>query len=162
MATASARIEVVNLSGGRKVTVPLRAAVACAAPSGEVTVILAHNEHLRALNARHRGIDAPTDVLSFPALPNPLGHLGDVVVSWDFAVAQARVRGVKPIEEAAMLAVHGTLHLLGMDDQTEEDREEMVRVQNSVMAKVGLPTDTGWCSLPHEESREGGPEAGGE
>ena len=114
-----------------------------------IDVVIAYDSLLRDLNQRFRAIDSSTDVLSFPAPSNPIGLLGDVAVSWDFAERQASQRKVRIVEEAAMLAVHGALHLLGMDDSTESGRLAMVQRQNMVMQAVGFPTDQDWCSLPH-------------
>ena len=146
------KVEVVSLLDRRVVHWPLRKAVEIAlegqGPVG-VTVLLCKNDIIQGYNKRWREVDAPTDVLSFKAAPNQLQYLGDVAVSWDFALDQAKVRDVKPIEEAAMLAVHGTLHLLGMDDHTDAGRQDMVDKANEIMEKAGLPTDGNWHSLPH-------------
>ena len=136
------------------VTKPLREALLTLladhkAPTGEVTVVLADDQRLHELNKTYRQVDESTDVLTFPAPKFATGSIGDIVISLDFAAKQAKIRGVRVIDEAAMLAVHGGLHLLGFDDQTEKDRQDMVDRQNQIMAKVGLPTDENWSSLPH-------------
>lgn len=138
-------------------TKPLREALALLlqeynAKPGEVTVVLADNHRLQELNRQHRQIDEATDVLTFPAPDFIPGTLGDIVISLDFAEKQAKIRGVRVIDEATMLAVHGGLHLLGFDDQTEPDRQDMVQRQNAILAQAGLPTDPDWSSLPHEDS----------
>ncbi|MES1227509.1 MAG: rRNA maturation RNase YbeY, partial [Armatimonadota bacterium] len=125
MPQSRVRVEIVNRLGKRVVTVPLRRAVEETLSKHspcEVCIVLTHDPELKQLNSQHRSVDEATDVLSFPASPNPANHLGDVVISWEFAEAQAKKRKIKPMEEAAMLAVHGTLHLLGMDDLTEPER----------------------------------------
>lgn len=122
------------------------------APKGEVVVLITDNERIRQTNLDFRQIDEATDVLSFPAPSTALGHIGDIVLSLDFAEKQAKIRGVRVIDEAAMLAVHGGLHLLGFDDQTDYDRDDMVRRMNEVMQKAGLPVDNDWYSLPHSTS----------
>lgn len=91
----------------------------------EVTVVLVDDAAIAAMNERDRGVEGPTDVLSYP-LHEPddegyptLPHLGDVVVSLDTARRQARERGVEPWHEVAELCAHGLLHLLGHDHQDE-------------------------------------------
>lgn len=150
------RITVLNEWPRRLVTKPLREALLLLlteykALPGEVTVVLADDPRLQTLNRDFRQIDSPTDVLTFPAPPHAPGTLGDIVISLDFAEKQAKIRGVRLIDEAAMLAVHGGLHLLGFDDHTEPERADMVRRMNEVMVKAGLPTDEDWASLPHGE-----------
>lgn len=151
------RVELVNQTGGRKVLGSVKDAVQQALTlespekAAEVCVVVAHDPDLHKANWQFRGIDEATDVLSFPAPANPAGHIGDVMLSWDFAVAQAARRGVRPVDEAAMLAVHGVLHLLGYDDMTEADRSVMLSRMNSVMAAAGLPQEPEWASLPHGE-----------
>lgn len=120
---------------------------------GHVTVALVEGAEMRELNRMHRQVDAETDVLSFPApeIPGMENELGDVAVSVDFARRQARMRGVRMVDEAALLALHGTLHLLGFDDETDAGRDEMVALMNRAADAAGVPTDAGWCSLPHGE-----------
>lgn len=146
------RVEVLNKLSRRLVLAPIRIAVEEALrdhPGSEACVVVGNNEGIRELNRQYRGIDEATDVLSFPAQPNPRHHLGDIVLSWEYAEMKAKIRKVRPVEEAAMLAVHGALHLLGMDDQTEPERLEMVHRANQIIDAVGLPTDEHWASLPH-------------
>jgi len=88
---------------------------------------------MRNLNRSYRGIDAPTDVLAFPmgegefASMNPQ-ILGDVVISIDRAQAQADRAGHALMAELRLLAVHGTLHLLGYEDETSSGRARMRRL----------------------------------
>ncbi len=101
-------------------------------PRAEVSVALTDDETIRALNRDYRHQDRPTDVLSFsqrdrvpgtPSLPPPSGQaelLGDVVISVETASRQAAERGADPGDELALLVVHGILHLLGYDDETDE------------------------------------------
>lgn len=148
------RVSVVNRLPKRKATKPIIVAVCTAlelfeAPGGEVTVALASPAELAELNEQFRNVRGTTDVLTFPAPAHIPGQLGDVILNWEMAEQQARRRGVRPVDEAAMLAVHGTLHLLGFDDHTESDRAKMVEAMNQVMNVAGLPQDMGWFSLPH-------------
>ena len=120
------------------------------APSGDVSVLLTDDAEMRRLNLRFRGIDAPTDVLTFRAPPTATGQLGDIALSVDFAAAQAARRGVSVEDEAAMLAIHGALHLVGYDDETEGERATMVSLMNKTAVLCGIPADSDWSSLPHE------------
>ena len=120
-------------------------------PAGEVSVLFAPDDELRRLNLTFRGIDSATDVLSFPAPDGVDGEIGDIAVSVDFARRHAERRGVPIDEEAAMLAVHGALHLMGYNDGTDEERDDMVRRMNEVAEACGMTTDADWASLPHGE-----------
>ena len=111
----------------------------------ELAIQLADDVVLRALNAQHRGIDAPTDVLSFDAasnleggeaFPSPAGgasYLGDVVVSVEYAARQAAEVSVTLDEELQHLVVHGVLHLLGFDHETDEDAANMERREEALL-----------------------------
>lgn len=120
-----------------------------------VTVVVTGNELVQQLNAQYRGIDAPTDVLSFenvidsefPELDEEsAGHLGDIIIAYPVAETQALAGGHKPQEEITLLAVHGFLHLLGFDHDTPERKQAMWAIQKRVMANLGLahvqPTET--------------------
>lgn len=148
------KITIVNHLAKRKVHKPISTAVKTAldlfeAPAGEIVVTLSESQELRELNRTYREIDSTTDVLTFPASDRFTPVLGDVILNWDMAETQAANRGIKPVEEAAMLAVHGTLHLLGFDDHDDNDRDAMLAAMNRVMGVCGLPQDQNWYSLPH-------------
>jgi len=106
-------------------------------------------------STQFRGLDEPTDVLSFPAGPGaPV--LGDIAISVDTAQRQADARGASLLargasllDEVQFLALHGGLHLLGYDDVTDEGRDDMVRRMNAVAEQIGLIPDADWSSLPH-------------
>jgi probable rRNA maturation factor len=87
------------------------------------SVMLTDDEGIRAYNRRFRGVDEPTDVLSFPAEagdPSSSGHyLGDLVVSAERAAAQAAELGHDLAAEVEVLVLHGILHLLGHDHETD-------------------------------------------
>jgi probable rRNA maturation factor len=104
---------------------------------------------LRSLNHEYRGIDAPTDVLSFaeeaagfvlpPGMPRPLGEL---VISYERVRAQAADYGHTPDRELAFLTVHGTLHLLGYDHERGAADDAAMRArQRLIMAQLGLGRD---------------------
>ncbi len=98
----------------------------------EVSVVLADDPTVRALNRAYRGQDRTTDVLAFPQDgPGPV--LGDVVISVPQAARQARRAGHPLAREVALLATHGTLHLLGYEDDTEAGRRAMWEVQHRLL-----------------------------
>jgi len=87
--------------------------------SGEVALVLTRDPAVRELNARYRGHDKPTDVLSFPG-PGGAAGLGDIVVSVDTAERNARRLGRTLQRELGVLALHGFLHVLGYDHETDD------------------------------------------
>lgn len=105
---------------------------AAAAQAGEVTVVLADDHTMRELNRRYRGYDRTTDVLAFPQ-NGPAHLLGDVVISLPQAARQARRAGHPLEHEVALLAIHGTLHLLGYEDETPAGRRRMHRTQTELL-----------------------------
>lgn len=117
----------------------------------EVGLVLADDQTIRDLNRKFRGVDRPTDVLSFAMLEKGEGEpdiydqddqenliLGDIVISIERARSQAKEFGHSLAREIIYLAVHGTLHLLGYDHQAEEEGSEMRRLEEQVMAGIGL------------------------
>lgn len=113
-------------------------------PPAVVAVLLTNDQRMGELNLKHRGIDAATDVLSFPAgdplpgMEEAAPHVGDIVISLPYASRQAMTRDHAPHEEMQLLAVHGTLHLLGYDHADEVEKQRMWQAQNRIMAKLSL------------------------
>ena len=113
--------------------------LAGAAPArarGEVTIALITNAAMRTLNSRYREADYATDVLSFPS--DERGVLGDIAIARGVATQQARRLGHSEQVELRTLALHGLLHLLGYDHET--DTGEMARAEERLRRKAGLPT----------------------
>ena len=112
----------------------------------EVSVTFTDNEGIRELNAAHRNIDRPTDVLSFPLFEKEdLDYatdgdaLGDIVISLQRAREQANEYGHSFEREVAFLTVHSMLHLLGYDHEiSEEDEKEMFFKQEEILKTIGL------------------------
>lgn len=113
----------------------------------EVSVTLTDDAHIHVLNRDYRGVDRPTDVLSFalteseePAIIDaPCSVvLGDLVISLERAATQAEEYGHSFLRELSFLTVHGMLHLLGYDHIEEEDRLEMEEEQRHVMDVLGI------------------------
>ncbi|MEW5959865.1 MAG: rRNA maturation RNase YbeY [Chloroflexota bacterium] len=109
-----------------------------------MTVVVTDDPTVQELNRQYRGINAPTDVLSFGNTPDPdfpdidQGHLGDVVIAYPTAQRQALAAGHAPMDEILLLAVHGALHLLGFDHDTLPHQQKMWAVQQEIMAGLGL------------------------
>ena len=110
-----------------------------------LSIVIGSDDDVRALNALHRGVDATTDVLSFPADPLPPGvgdeeapYLGDLVIAFPYAAAQAQREGHALMESLALLVVHGTLHLLGYDHDTPERRAARWQAQAAALQVLGI------------------------
>jgi len=101
--------------------------------------LITTDAELRRLNRDFRGKDATTDVLSFPAGPRAAGsgRLGDVAISAGRARAQAREFGHSLEQEIQILMLHGVLHLVGMDHETDGGR--MARAEKRWRSSLGLP-----------------------
>lgn len=105
----------------------------------EISVVLTDDKEIHRLNRQWRGYDKPTDVLSWPQEEPPrVGEpdlLGDVVISLDTALRQATARAWSLADEVALLMVHGTLHLLGYEDETEAGAEAMRAQERRLLGK---------------------------
>lgn len=117
-----------------------RAALA-AAPGGdgavEISIVLADDAAVHALNRRWRGRDAPTNVLSFASDERPL--LGDVVLAYETVAREAADQDKSLSDHLAHLVVHGVLHLLGFDHETGEDEaEEMEALERHILAGLNI------------------------
>ena len=106
--------------------------------SGAVSVLITGNSSMRGLNARFRGKNRPTDVLSFPAAASANGFVGDIAVSLDVAVANAHLLGHSVADEIRILILHGILHLAGYDH--ENDHGEMAKEEIVLRKRLALPT----------------------
>ncbi len=142
-----------NLIDHKPVSERLQAGLTCAArlvlkeyglEEGEINIVLADNRELQRLNRQYRGKDAPTDVLSFPMLEEggPAAAsdetimLGDVYISLDKAGEQAEEAGHSLHRETLILAIHGLLHLIGYDHQSEDDYEAMRKRELEILSLV--------------------------
>jgi probable rRNA maturation factor len=108
-----------------------------------LTIVVSGNEELRRLNRRFLGLNAPTDVLSFPAEEanpdNQERYLGDVVISFPMAQAQAEAAGHSCEDELELLVVHGVLHLLGHDHAEPQEKKRMWAAQAEILARLNNP-----------------------
>ena len=113
----------------------------------EVSVLLTDDPHMTELNLEYRGIDAPTDVLAFAMrededsnLMNP-NILGDIAISLETAERQAKNETHSLEEEVAFLTIHGVLHLLGYDHQTEKEVAVMFEKQETILRCLQIDTE---------------------
>jgi len=118
--------------------VAITAARFCDVPDDcEVSISFIDANEMRELNQDYRGINEPTDVLSFPVpdylTMGPLVLLGDILICMDVAKAQAEEYGHSLERELAFLTVHGILHLLGFDHETQESESEMFALQDKIL-----------------------------
>ena len=111
---------------------------------GDVNILIVDLERMRELNRSFRGIDAPTDVLTFPAdtgdtmFAQEPAFLGDIAICLPRAQEQAQDYGHSLERELAFLAVHGTLHILQYDHLTPDEEARMIAKQKEVMGKLGI------------------------
>lgn len=131
----------IQREGGAAPSRRLQAAARCAARriglKGRATIRLAGAGEARRLNRLYRGLDRATDVLSFPCgerLPGG-AYAGDVLICLPYAERQARQNGHSLERELLLLAIHGLLHLKGLDHET--DRGEMLALQERLFAELG-------------------------
>jgi probable rRNA maturation factor len=112
------------------------AAALCDVP-GEVAILLTGDEAVRALNARFRGQDRPTNVLSFPAAAG--GGLGDIALAYGVCADEARAQAKPLSDHLQHLVVHGALHLLGLDHADEAQADAMEARERLILAGLGVP-----------------------
>jgi probable rRNA maturation factor len=131
------------------------------ARGGAVTIALITDRAMRRLNAAFRAADRPTDVLSFPTGPGPEGRpgrtrqpraWGDVAIARGVAARQARAQGHSLAVEVRILALHGLLHLLGYDHET--DSGTMRRLEERLRRRARLPTGLVARSAPGARSSD--------
>jgi len=126
-----------------------RAAAAAFAETGvrghsELSVVFSDDAHIRTLNAGWRGKDKPTNVLSFPAFPHVKGGslppmLGDIVLAAETVAREAALEE-KPLENhISHLVIHGLLHLVGYDHETDAEAEEMEAIERAALARLAIP-----------------------
>jgi len=104
--------------------------------AGPITVLLADDRTLKSLNTQHRGREKPTNVLSFPGLQP---GSGDIALSLQMVMREARREGRHPAAHAAHLVAHGTLHLLGHDHLEAGDARRMEQAEARAMHRLRLP-----------------------
>jgi probable rRNA maturation factor len=108
----------------------------------EACVALSSDAHVQDLNAGYRGKDKPTNVLSFPAPPSPIEQaarfLGDIVLARETVRREAVERGIPAFDHVAHLTIHGLLHLLGYDHETDSEAVVMESLETEILAGLGI------------------------
>ena len=111
-----------------------------------VALLLTDDAAVRRLNAQWRGIDKPTNVLSFPPAPGGAGDvksLGDIAVAYETTASEARAEDKPFADHLAHLCVHGFLHLMGYDHESEAHAETMESLERVILARLGVPDPYG-------------------
>ncbi|MDW8052251.1 MAG: rRNA maturation RNase YbeY [Armatimonadota bacterium] len=117
--------------------------------AGELCFYFTTDLEMRALNGVYRGIECTTDVLSFAyeaTMSTEEAPIGDVVISVETAQRQAGLNQHDLLTELLMLALHGTLHLMGYDDSSEVERAQMNARAASTLRELGYAAREEWCS----------------
>jgi probable rRNA maturation factor len=105
---------------------------------GEIAIVLTDDSEIRTLNRKWRRKDKPTNVLSFPAPAGSEPHLGDIVIAYQ-TVAREALAQKKPLaDHLAHLALHGYLHLLGYDHDSDRKAKAMERLETLILARLGI------------------------
>jgi probable rRNA maturation factor len=119
-------------------------------PNVEISLVITGQERIQELNREYRGLDKPTDVLSFSMTeqiegeepeafigpPDGLLHLGEVIISYPQAEIQAKEQGHSIRKEMAILIVHGVLHILGYDHEKPEKEPAMKAKEKEILAEI--------------------------
>jgi probable rRNA maturation factor len=128
-----------QLQAGQTVRDAIAAAAALSTAGGEVSILLTDDSSIRALNREWRGIDKPTNVLSFPAAISGGAFLGDIVIAYETVAQECAEEDGEFLHHLAHLSVHGFLHLIGYDHQTDSQAEEMEGLESRIMTRLNLP-----------------------
>lgn len=131
-------------------------------PAGaEVSVMLTDDASVRILNRDYRGLDKPTNVLSFPAAPGTPGeqgpYCGDIAVAFETLEREAGSEGKPIADHLTHLVIHGLLHLLGYDHETEEEAVVMEATEVAALARLGIAdpyagADVIVAAMPRDEA----------
>jgi probable rRNA maturation factor len=105
-------------------------------PKANLTLLLADDTRLKELNRTFRGKNKPTNVLSFPS--GERGYLGDVALAYGVTAREAKSGKKTLADHASHLVVHGVLHLLGYDHETDRDAKAMEPLEAKILAKLGI------------------------
>lgn len=110
----------------------------------DIVVLLCNDAEMRSLNAEYRNKDKATNVLSFPApksmrIKGVLEHLGDMALGLETCVREAAEQGKTLKNHVTHLSIHGALHLLGYDHQTDDEAERMETLERDILKGLGMP-----------------------
>lgn len=114
--------------------------------NGNVTILLADDATVRRLNKQYRHKDKPTNVLSFPD-GTKIGHtpqLGDIILAYETIAREAGEQGKTLKAHLTHLTIHGVLHLLGYDHESEIDAEAMEAIEITILARMGIANPYEW------------------
>jgi probable rRNA maturation factor len=105
-----------------------------------VSLFLCDDARIRELNARWRGLDRPTNVLSFPSAGGGVEapELGDIALAYETMVREAETSGITLADHYRHLVAHGFLHLMGYDHQTNEEAGRMEALETRILARLGV------------------------
>ncbi len=116
----------------------IEAAAALVPAQGEVSVLLADDAAVRDLNRTWRKVDKPTNVLSFPAAKPGGALLGDIAIAFETVRREAAVERKAFLHHLAHLAVHGFLHLMGYDHETDSQADAMEGLERAALARLAI------------------------
>ncbi|PKP81243.1 MAG: rRNA maturation RNase YbeY [Alphaproteobacteria bacterium HGW-Alphaproteobacteria-18] len=105
---------------------------------GNIALLLADDAALHQLNLDFRSKDKPTDVLSFPSLPMDRPFLGDIAIAWGVSASDAKIQGKGLDAHLVHLLIHGYLHLLGYDHETDDEAAEMEALEIKALASLDI------------------------
>lgn len=120
------------------------ASAGMATKNAELAIVLTDDSSIRALNHMWRGLDEPTNVLSFPAevlseMPGAPVLLGDIVIAYETVKREADEQGTPFLHHLAHLTVHGFLHLYGYEHEADDEAEAMERLERKILARMQIP-----------------------
>ena len=123
-------------------------------PAGgdNISVLLTDDASVQDLNARFRDKSAPTNVLSFPAGPNPENLLGDIALAYGVCAREAAEQGKSLADHLQHLTVHGVLHLLGYDHMSDDEAGVMEDLERAVLGRLGVSDPYGAGEGEHDRS----------
>jgi len=107
-------------------------------PGSDIAILLTSDEAVRAMNDQYRGIDKPTNVLSFPASGLPGEQLGDIALAFGVCAREAAEQGKALATHLQHLVAHGALHLVGYDHEDDADAEAMEARERQILAGLGI------------------------
>ena len=107
--------------------------------TGDIAILLADDGAVRALNARFRAQDKPTNVLSFPAGPGAGGQAGDIALAYGVCAAEAAQQGKPLVDHLRHLVVHGVLHLRGHDHEDDAEALAMEDLERRILKGLSVP-----------------------
>ncbi len=138
-------VEIANRTKFRPSRPLIERAVACVLSfskvKGEVSVVIVNDAAIKILNKQYRGKNKPTDILSFAEGDSELampGVIGELVVNYEQIARQAKTFGHSVLWELAFIVIHGTLHLVGYEDETEKGRVEMEKLGEKLIKKLKI------------------------